>query len=407
MMKVKNMRKIIMGGLGAMLLVMLGCAKLDTDFKDFFNGAEVVYTGAVGKVTISPGNQRTQLKWKSSPDGTIVKYVVYWNEKQDSLVIPITTKTDSVTALITGLNEYSYTFTIHSFDAKGNKSIPVHVNNVKVYGTGYINGLLNRAINVDKPYLSYTASATVLNFLEPDTINVTTRIRYENLSGQQVEVSLKPTVSTIELPNYKLGSTILYKSSYIPERNAIDVFDVREFSVFPDFIPEELECDKSLFRELRLPFDVETLDESPLRNLWDGKREAEGYPNIYHSRDNMSIPHTLTFDMGKVYSNLTKFEEIGRSCCHNPVEFEVWGIEAVNNAATSVAGDHGDWKKEMVEKGWTLLADVKRNDDGVAPMTFKIKDNPPAVRYIRMRIKKTANNEARQSNMSEITFWNK
>lgn len=401
------MRKILMGLYGlTVLLWNLGCAKMDTEFRDFFNDDEIIYTGAVGEVINSPGNLRTELKWKASSDPSIVKYVIYWNEKEDSVVVNVAGKTDSIKAMITGLDEYSYAFTIHSFDAKGNRSIPREVNNVKVYGNAYTNSLLNRAIDADRPYSAYTTESTILNFLDPDTINIKTVVRYEDVSGQQIEKELGPNEHHIELINYKLGTDILYKSFFIPERSAIDTFAVNDFDVFPEYMYQNVECDKSLFAEVSLPHDVSTLSESPLKNLWDGRRETQGYPKIYHSQGNIAIPHTLTFDMGKVYTDLTQFEEIGRDCCHNPAEFEVWGIADITDAATDLPANDSGWKEESQQKGWTLLADVIRDDDGSAPKMFNIIANPPPVRYIRIRVKRTTNGDSWQSNMSEITFWN-
>ncbi len=391
----------------AILLLLVGCAKLDTDFREFLAQNEIIYTGSVENVSYRPGNLRTELVWKASTDATIDRYVVYWNDKKDSVVVKAQPNQDTLRALINGLNEYSYSFTIQSFDNKGNKSIPFNVNNVKVYGTVYTRSLLNRQVNIERPFVSYSEQSTILNFLAPDTINVYTLISYQKKSGENATIKIGADQQTVAVPDYKLGTEISYKSFYMPQRNSLDTFAVLNFSTFPSHVYRDIECDKSLFREVRLEHDVYTLGESPLRNLWSGKREPEGYPDIYHSQDNVPIPHTITFDMGKVYANLSKFEEIGRNCCHNPVEFEVWGIDNIDNAETQLRPSESGWKAEAEQKGWTLLCDAVRTDDGVSPMMFNIIENPPAVRYIRIRIKRTSNNESRNSNMSEITFWNK
>lgn len=411
----KNLIYMLFGGM--LLIIMYGCNKTQTDFKKFLGDHEIVYTGAVGAVVTQPGNLRIGLKWKSSADPGIVKYVVYWNNKADSQIVNIPVKTDSIRTIITGLREFVYTFTIYSYDAKGNKSIPFEVNNVKVYGPVYAATLLNRAYNGTDAYKNNANGSLTLYFNTPDTINVKTVIRYTNKANETVLMNLSGDSSSITLPNYKQGTKIQYQSSYIPQRTAIDTFTVDKFDDFPDAPYRYIECDKKLFSDtgkaplpknaLPLPNDVGTYEsQTNLRKLWDGTTSPQGYPNIFHSDGDHPLPHHITFDMGKVYDFLGRIEETGRNQSHNPTDFEVWGIADIRNAATTLKGNEPGWEAEMVAKGWTKLQDCIRTDDGIQARKFDFKENPPPVRYIRIRIKKVASGDANYSNMSELTFWN-
>lgn len=393
--------KYIIYGL-VLFLFFYGCKKRDTEFREFFDNHEVVYTGAVGDVVSGAGNLRVSLKWKASSDPSITKYVVYWNNKLDSQVVVLNGKTDSISTVISGLQEYVYSFLIYSYDDKGNKSIPKEANNVKVYGPVYTSTLLNRAINSEMPYLKYEQGAVILNF-NADTvnINVNTVIKYTNTSGSMSEAILLPDTNSILLKDYELGTTIQYKSSYIPAKGAIDVFAVPGYSTFRG----DVSCDKSLFREVRLPGDVDTYEgQTSISKLWDGSVTPQGYPNIFHS-DGSYIAHVLTFDMGKTYTNLTKMEETGRDCCNNPDKFEVWGINDLTGATTNLRADDSGWKNEALAKGWVLLREATRTDDGKNAMKFDLISNPPPVRYIRIRVLHTVTGSS-YSNMSELTFWN-
>jgi len=396
---------------GCMLLIINGCNKTQTDFKNLLGDHEVVYTGAVATVVTQPGNLRIGLKWKSSADPSIVKYVVYWNNKADSQIVNISTKTDSIRTTITGLREFVYTFTIYSYDAKGNKSIPLEVNNVKVYGPVYAGTLLNRAYNGVRPFRNNADGSVKLIFNVPDTININTVIRYTNTSNATVLMNLSPDSNSITLPHYKRGTKIQYQSSYIPERTAIDTFVVDKFDDFPDITLLYVECDKKLFSDtagiLPLPNDVGTYEaQTSISKLWDGSVGPQEYPNIFHSDGDHTLPHHITFDMGAVYTNLGRIEETGRGSNHNPLDFEVWGIADITNAATALPGNDAGWEAEMVAKGWTKLQECIRTDDGNQAKKFDLKSNPPPVRYIRIRIKKVASGSTNSSNMSELTFWN-
>jgi hypothetical protein len=402
------MRNYIYALIGCLVLVILYSCQKDnhqTDFRDFLGNHEIVYTGSVGTAIPQPGNLEVGLKWKASTDPTITKYVIYYN-KADSQVVNITAKTDTIRTVIKGLSEYTYSFTIYSFDAKGNKSIPTEINNVKVYGPIYISTLLNRGYNATNPYSVSKEGYVTLNFITPDTINVGTAIKYTNRVGQPKTVVLKGDSSSITIPDYKSGTEITYNSSYIPDRNAIDVFNAPKSDVFPTIIGNA-PCDKSLFKKMKLPFDMDPLESgTDIDKLWNGSTTPQGYPNVFHSNGQVNLPGTITFDMGKVYQKLTQVEEIGRNCCANPNDFEVWGIADITNATTTIAPNDPAWKAEAIAKGWKLLKEVKRNDDGSAPLKVDLDPNLPPVRYIRIRFISAANGDPRTANVSQITLFN-
>lgn len=387
--------------------IWLGCQKEDhgKDYQKFLEGGELVYTSAVNRAVVQPGNLRVGIKWKASSDPSIVKYVIYYNNRADSLLINVTGKQDTIRAVINNLQEYTYSFTIYSYDGKGNKSIPYEVNNARAYGSNYRASLLNRLYNPASPYTFTDEGFLRLNFLTPDTINVGTTINYVNTSGQSSQKVLKANESGITITDYRIGAPITYNSSYIPERNALDIFTVSKNENFPT-INSIIQCDKSLFKESSLPNDMGLYnDDTKIRNLWNGSTTPQAYPNIFHSDDRATFPRTLTFDMGRIYRHLTSIEEIGRNCCNNPDQFEVWGITDLTNAATALPSNDPGWKAEAIAKGWKLLKEVKRADDGVAPFKVDFDSNISPARYIRIRVLHNANGDNRNVNMSQISFW--
>ncbi|RVU02836.1 hypothetical protein EOD41_02560 [Mucilaginibacter limnophilus] len=401
----KNIKFIV---LGLLTIAIYSCKKSETKFRDFFDGHEIVYPGAVSDVSFTSGHLRAELKWPSSPDPSITKYVVYWNNKADSQVVNITEKQDTIKTIVSGLQEYVYSFTIYAFDKDGNKSIPKEVNNVKVYGDLFTKSLSNRNYDVTNPYSIDKNGVLTLYFISPDTINVTnvgTTVRYTNQQGNIVEKNLPAGSNTLVITDYKAETAINYRSSYIPGRQSIDTFFVPEYSSFAQIDPYYA-IDKSLFRSMSLPNEVYADFGTSFEKLWDGSIGPQSYPNIFHT-NSVDMPHFFTFDLGQVYNGLGKMEETGRDCCHNPDQFEVWGIADINSSHTSLPGNNAGWKDEMIANGWTLLADITRNDDGSAPYKFNLISNPPPVRYIRIRVKHTANGNTVNSNISELTLWNK
>jgi hypothetical protein len=221
---------------------VIACEHLDTDFESFLENGEIVYPGVISNVSYHPGNERVALLWHPSPDPTVEKYVVYWNNKKDSIVVGASTHdpSDIVTAIIDDLDEYVYSFTVYSYDANGNRSVPKTINNVKVYGPLYEGNLLNRPYNATTPYVVNENGSVTLNFNEADTINITTTIRYTNTSDAVVETELAPENNSITLNDYKGGTIIEYRSAYIPMENAIDTFYVSAFATFPQVYTYQL-----------------------------------------------------------------------------------------------------------------------------------------------------------------------
>jgi len=395
--------------IGMLLSSLWACEKADTAFRDFLKDGEKVYPGVTDSIEAYPGNYRTALVWRPSPDPSVSRYVIYWNNKQDSITFDASSSNpqDTVRAIIPNLQEYVYSFIIHSYDNKGNRSIPLEINNVKVYGELYQGALLNRAFNELEPYVVHDDGSVTLNFNAPDTINITTEVRYINNNNEGKTLYVGPDENEANLVAYKPGTEVTYKSAFIPERNAIDTFWVSDYSVYPAIYRQVL-CDKALFAEVRLANDVNIYEaETSVSKLWDGSEGPQGYPNIFHSDDKSPLPHHFTFDMGRVYDHLAAIEETGRDCCNNPTEFEVWGIADIAGAETSLPGNDNGWSDESISKGWTLLANVVRDDDGVSAYKTNFMENPPPVRYIRIRVKKVSTGDANYSNISELTFWNK
>lgn len=390
-------------------VLVTACDKSDKEFRDYLEDKELIYPGVPLQINSRAGNGRVMVYWKPSPDPSIEKYIVYWNNKADSVVVPATRVSgqDSISTIIPNLFEYTYSFTVHAIDIKGNRSIPLDLNNVKIYGPVYRGGLINRFPDNTNPYEVQPNGDVLLRFAATDTSNVGTTITYTNNNNQQVTAFLSQLNNTFTLLNYKASTTVTYQSAYVPTKTALDTFKVNTAETFPTIYTNVL-CNKSIFAALNLPYDVQPYEsQTSIAKLWDGSVGPQGYPNIFHSNGNSQLPHHFTFDMGAVYNRLGIMETTGRDCCHNPTEYEVWGIANITGAETTVPGNDANWKANALAKGWTLLSDVVRSDDGKGPYRINLMENPPPVRYIRIRVKKVASGENAYSNLSELSFWNR
>lgn len=225
----KQIKTSYFGLIYAVIFFAVGCNKA-TDYKKYLDGHEIVYPGTVNNLKAVGGNNRALLYWNPSPDPSITRYTIYWNNKLDSLNISATTNNPNSIekVIVSGLSELSiYNFIIYSFDSSGNKSIPKTINNVRIYGAFYAATLKNRS------YASFIHSTITaydtINWNTPDTININTSIRYTNTSNVVTSINIAPTDKMCRLVNYKAGTYVYYKSSYIPISNSPDTFYVAKF----------------------------------------------------------------------------------------------------------------------------------------------------------------------------------
>ena len=133
-------------------LFFWGCKKA-TDYRSFLGGTEITYPGKVSNATVRPGNGRLMLVWNPSPDPSVTKYVVYWNNNADSLILTASSHktSDTISCIINNLSEYIYSFFIYSYDGDGNRSVVTEIDNARVYGPIYQSGLHNRIVNLANP----------------------------------------------------------------------------------------------------------------------------------------------------------------------------------------------------------------------------------------------------------------
>lgn len=379
-------------------LYLISCGKQDSLYKRFIEDGTYIYTGKVDSIEAFPGKNRIVLQWIIT-DPNITECVIYWDNKSDSTTVPIknVTRIDTVHVIIDSLTEGSHEFEIYTYDNKGNSSVNASII-TSVFGAKYNAGLLNRFVKG----LEFKNGSLIITWDKPDTINITTRVEYTDRLNQTRSVFLLPDINSLTITDWELGTTLYYKSSYVPQSTAIDTFLV---SFYDSIRVSNIPVDKSLWKEALLPNDmVDNAFGSALPNIWNGVT-GEAFPSSYYS--NLKLPYTFTIDLGEIYSRLTEFSVWGVTdyTFNNVLGFEIWGIADTTGASTVLLPDNYGWVNESIEKGWTLLGNVERKDNGAGGFKIKLIQDPPPVRFIRLRVLHTLPSGTAQSTISEISFW--
>lgn len=223
---------ILMIAVVAVSSFFTSCTKPD-DYKKYLAQGPKVYPGNTDSLQAVSGRYRIQLSWLLVSDPTITKAVVFWNDRKDSLVIPVkrTDGVDTVRVIIDKLEEQTYTFEVFTYDKDGHQSVGNTVAG-RVLGSNYEATLNNWAVaqsSVIKMAPPYNGAVVAWNTFYLKGL-IGAKIKYKDADGNQ-EFLLVPadttgqtsTVTSI-LEKFVPGDTFSYSTAYVAEGGSIDTF---------------------------------------------------------------------------------------------------------------------------------------------------------------------------------------
>lgn len=202
-------------------ILIISCSKMDDTFKEHVVPNGITYVGKADSIAVFPGRQRIKITWLRGTDPNTRQAVIYWNNKNDSLIIPVTQTNpkDTVAVSINNLPEGSYAFNIYTRDDAKNSSIRVDVQG-STYGTLYESTILSRALGSAR----VTGDDVKLGWPKGEPTSFSTEINYIDLAGLSQRAYLAASVDTIILTGVKEGSSLSYRSLYKPTPLTIDTF---------------------------------------------------------------------------------------------------------------------------------------------------------------------------------------
>jgi len=221
----KVFKKINMRFLFAALFVtatLFSCSKWD-DYKKYTANGEIIYSGKLDSVKTFSGKYRIRINGKLNVDPKISAVKIFWNNNADSVVYEINrSSTGDVFDQTFTMPESITTFTVYTYDADGNKSVPVNVVG-KSYGDAYRRRLSNRLIT----NLSFTSTNTTINW-EP--MDMSTGAQYTEVEyvvdGETKHIVTPVSESSTVLEGLNTTTPIKFRTIFKPEATSIDTFAV-------------------------------------------------------------------------------------------------------------------------------------------------------------------------------------
>ena len=213
----------------AMLVVVSlinGCSKFDAYKDKYLQSGSISYPGIIDSVKVLSGKNRVMLNGFIVADPKLVKYRVFWNSHNDSIEGPIhpSGKIDTFKATINNLAEGVISFQIRTYDKDGNISVPVTATG-NVYGDIYQSSLVTRGIT--KAEVQPDNSA-LINWADvnADAGVIGMQVKFTDNAGIAHDTLFKSTATGLSssLPDFKSGTSINYRTAFLPNKTAIDTF---------------------------------------------------------------------------------------------------------------------------------------------------------------------------------------
>lgn len=197
------------------------CSGMNDIIQEYLDRGEINYIGSPDSLSTTGGNERIQLKWLVGKDPRIEGYIIYWNNRKDSVVGEINRNNlDKGRYCLSTfeVKEGSYEFEVIQTGTKGANSIASKVTS-STYGPYYISQLKVRDI------LSITQVAGGAKVTWGISNNCKyVEFTYDRSAGGTTTLRVLPETDEVILTDPKPLGTYSYNTYYVPGKDSLDVF---------------------------------------------------------------------------------------------------------------------------------------------------------------------------------------
>lgn len=196
------------------------CKKPDSVYEEFLVPNGMTYPGKALNVKAYSGKGQVRISWQIG-DPNVEKTRIFWNNFTKSVEVASNSEMDIISHIIEPLDENTYSFSLRTYDADGNFSIPVEVIGT-VYGDMYERSLVNRSIrnaNYDED-----EGLLIIEWIGSNIDEIGVNLTYTNIGGNQRELTVENSDEVTIISDLKAGEPVFYQSMFKPDPASIDVF---------------------------------------------------------------------------------------------------------------------------------------------------------------------------------------
>lgn len=280
----------------ALLGTIVSCKKMDKTYEKFLVPGGITYTAKATAAKAHTGHNRVQIVWLRGTDASVTTARIFWNNYADSVEVAIPPTGSVISKIIDNLQERSYSFVIKTYNAKGDASVPVELISAS-YGEKFQAGLLSR------PLLAATLDeqqTVTLNWGLADISGgaFASEIRYIDKTDKMITKRYTTAEQLGTIANVKAGSTLKYRTLYLPDTLSIDTF-------YTDFQEKkQFRLDKSTWQVIDYS-SQHPGGANQATNIIDGKTNTRWHTLASNPRP--PYPHFATIDI-RSQKTITTFE---------------------------------------------------------------------------------------------------
>lgn len=213
---------------------IVSCKPADYWYGEYLENGEIYYPGRIDSLTIIPGNQRAQLRFRITTDPKITNLKIYLrnslsaNQEHYEFDVQAGDHGQLASIQLDDLSEATYTATVFSFTAEGDSSRAVTAAQF-IYGISYINTLTNRPflrIDTTDPTTPFFVFSREPNLPREGVFYPMqfTEIEYTSQTGETKVIRATPYEEFIDIADVAIPSTIRYRTAYKPIVTSLDTF---------------------------------------------------------------------------------------------------------------------------------------------------------------------------------------
>lgn len=342
------------------ILSVISCDDFMDVHKEYIEGGEIIYAPKPDSLRFIAGKGRILFKCRMYNAPNVGSIDVYWNDGLDSLIIPaeLNTGYDSISVMLDNMEEKSYTFNVRTTDNFGHKSLYLTDFGTS-YGDIFQSSLNDRRIKS----ISLLDEEGILEWYSAANGLVKNEIRYVKKNGAEVVVEMPSAEYITKLPDAAPGSSVEYRSLYIPEKACIDTF-FTAWNKYETSFPEEYEYDRSSWQVLSVS-DIELSDGGGMGSILDG--DFNTYWHSAYEDGNAPLPHWAVVDM-KTPKKISRVELHRRSANKDTKSVELY----VSDQSDANAGN------------WVNIGNVVFGDASNISLTIPESVDTTKGRYLKL-----------------------
>ncbi|WP_126243939.1 DUF4998 domain-containing protein [Chitinophaga rhizosphaerae] len=203
------------------VILLTACTKMDHSYAPYLENGEQLYPGVPYKLETHAGRGRIEVQFTQSKDPDIVKYVLYWNNRQQKQEVIPDKQNAVMKVIVPGLDEGDYTFEIVSMYRSGNSSTPKSaIVSGRALGSRFESELFIRKIRA-----SNCRKGFALQFFEADASARYTDVTYKDAGGTLQQKRIAGTAASFDtLENiHPSAVSLVFRTAYLPDK-CIDTF---------------------------------------------------------------------------------------------------------------------------------------------------------------------------------------